>query len=63
MKFTYKSINYTVRSLNGFPIHNDTKFVLVVGNDGSRKVSEWNKVKPFIFDIYRLNKTQHNQKE
>jgi len=63
MKFTHKNILYTVTSLNGFPIHNDTKFVLVVGNDGSRKISEWNKVKPFIFDIYHSYKTQNNQKE
>jgi nicotinic acid mononucleotide adenylyltransferase len=62
MKFTYNSITYTVTSLNGFPIHNNTKFVLVRGSDGSKKISEWNKVKPFIFDIYRLNKTQNNQK-
>jgi nicotinic acid mononucleotide adenylyltransferase len=63
MKFTHKNILYTVTSLNGFPIHNDTKFVLVRGSDGTKRISEWNKVKPFIFDIYRLNKTQNNQKE
>jgi len=53
MKFTHNNILYTVTSLNGFPIHSDTKFVLVRGSDGSRKVSEWNRVKPFIFDIDR----------
>jgi hypothetical protein len=63
MKFTHNNILYTVTSLNGFPIHNDTKFVLVVGNDGTKRISEYLKVKPFIFDIYRLNKSQNNQKE
>jgi len=63
MRFVYQSITYTVTSLNGFPIHNDTKFVLVVGSDGSKRISEYSKVKPFIFDIYHLNKTQNNQKE
>jgi nicotinic acid mononucleotide adenylyltransferase len=63
MTFTYNSITYKVHSLNGFQIHNDTKYVLVVGSDGSRKVSEWNRVKPFIFDINHSYKSQNNQKE
>jgi nicotinic acid mononucleotide adenylyltransferase len=63
MTFTYNSITYQVHSLNGFAIHNDTKFVWVVGSDGSRKVSEWNRVKPFIFDINHPSQTQNNQKE
>jgi hypothetical protein len=63
MKFTHNNILYSVTSLNGFPIHNDTKFVLVRGSDGTKRISEYSKVKPFIFDIYRLNKTQNNQKE
>jgi nicotinic acid mononucleotide adenylyltransferase len=50
MKFTYKSINYTVTSLNGFHIHNDTRYVRVVGSDGTKRISEYSKVKPFIFD-------------
>lgn len=63
MKFTYKSINYTVTSLNGFPIHNDTKFVLVRGSDGSRKVSEWNRVRPFVYPFYHSYNSQNNQNE
>jgi nicotinic acid mononucleotide adenylyltransferase len=50
MHFLYNSITYTVHSLNGFPIHNDTKFVLVRGSDGSRKVSEWVKVKKLVYE-------------
>jgi nicotinic acid mononucleotide adenylyltransferase len=49
MRFVYQSITYQVTSLNGFHIHNDTKFVLVVGSDGSKKISEWVKVKKLVF--------------
>ncbi len=51
MKFTHNNILYSVTSLNGFPIHNDTKFVLVVGSDGSRKISEWVRVKKLVYDF------------
>jgi nicotinic acid mononucleotide adenylyltransferase len=50
MKFTYNSITYQVTSLNGFQIHNDTRYVLVRGSDGSRKVSEWVKVKKLVYE-------------
>jgi nicotinic acid mononucleotide adenylyltransferase len=50
MQFTYKSINYTVTSLNGFTIHNDTKFVLVRGSDGTKRISEWEKVKKLVYE-------------
>jgi nicotinic acid mononucleotide adenylyltransferase len=53
MKFTYKSITYTVYSLNGFQIHNDTKFVLVRGSDGTKRISEYSKVKPLVYSIDR----------
>ena len=63
MKFNYNSITYTVTSLNGFPIHNDTRYVLVRGSDGTKRISEYSKVKPLMYSIDRLSNTQNNQKE